>query len=139
MSVLNNLMLKLEPTYLLTKEDGKSPRTSRWVGPVLSHWLNQERNGQILRSLRFWSLVLARGRELRIETGQSPICVDLTPISGTLDFGIASDQMDFDALMNTELQDDYRVPQLELFGEETSIANTEENTFAEEDRETEEE
>jgi len=122
MSVLNNLMLKLEPTYLLTKEDGKSPRTSRWVGPVLSHWLNQERNGQILRSLRFWSLVLARGRELRIETGQSPICVDLTPISGTLDFGIAADQMDFDALMNTELQDDYRVPQLELFGEETSIA-----------------
>jgi hypothetical protein len=138
MFVFDSVMLKLEPTYLLTKEDGKTPQSSRWVGPVLSHWLNQERNGQILRSLRFWSLVLARGKELVIETGQSPIRVDLTPIAGSLDFGIASDRMDFDALMNTEIEDDLQVPQLELFGEETSIARTEEVQFAEEDREPEE-
>jgi hypothetical protein len=137
MFVLNSLMLKLEPTYLLTKDDGKTPRTSKWVGPVLSHWTNQERNGQILRSLRFWSLVLARARELRIETGESPICVDLAPISGTLEFGIASDQMNFDALMEAEMEDDYRIPQLELFGEESSIAHAEENQFPEEDREKE--
>lgn len=137
MFVLNNLMLKLEPTYLLTKDDGKTPRTSRWVGPILSHWLNQERNGQILRSLRFWSLVIARAKELTIETGQTPVCVDLTPISGTLGFGIASDQMSFDRLMESEIEDDYQVPQLELFGEETSIAYAEENQFAEEDREDE--
>jgi len=137
MFVLNSLMLKLEPTYLLTRDDGKTPRTSRWVGPVLSHWTNQERNGQILRSLRFWSLVLAGARELRIETGESPICVDLAPISGTLEFGIASDQMNFDALMDAEMEDDYRIPQLELFGEESSIAHAEENQFQEEDREEE--
>ncbi len=135
MIVLNNLMLKLEPTYLLTKEDGKTPRTSKWVGPILSHWLNQERNGQILRSLRFWSLVIAKGSELRIETGQSPICVDLTPISGSLDFGIASDQMNFDNLIDAEIEDDSEVPQLELFGEESSIAYAEENQFVEEERE----
>ncbi len=135
--VLDNLMLKLEPTYLLTKDDGKTPRTNRWVGPILSHWLNQERNGQILRTLRFWSLVIARAKELTIETGQTPIRVDLTPISGKLGFGIASDQLDFDKLMETEIQDDAAVPQLELFGEETSIAYTEEAEFADEDREDE--
>jgi len=137
MRVIDSLMLKLEPTYLLTKDDGKTPRTSRWVGPVLSHWLNQERNGQILRTLRFWSLVLARARELTIETGQIPIRVDLTPISGTLGFGIASDQVNFDRLMEAEIQDDVAVPQLELFGEDSVIAFTEENEFAEEDREDE--
>lgn len=135
--VFESLMLRLEPTYLLTKDDGKTPRASRWVGPILSHWLNQERNGQILRSLRFWSLALARARELTIETGQMPIQVDLTPISGTLGFGIGSDQVNFDRLMDAEIQDDRKVPQLELFGEETSIAYTEEADFAEEDREDE--
>ena len=138
MMVMNNLMLKLEPTYLLTKDDGKTPRTSRWVGPILSHWTNQERNGQILRSIRFWSLVLAGARELRIETGQEPLRVDLTPLSGSLDFGIASDQMSFDSLMDAEMADDSRVPQLELvYGEESSITDAEENQFPEEDKDTE--
>lgn len=139
MVVMDNLMLKIEPTYLLTRDDGKTPRTSRWVGPILSHWLNQERNGQILRTLRFWSLVLARAKELSIETGQTPIRIDLTPISGTLEFGIASDQMNFDRLMEAEIQDDFIVPQLELFGrgEESPIAHSEEIQFAEEDRENE--
>jgi len=140
--VLDSLMLKLEPTYLLTRDDGKTPRTSRWVGPVLSHWLNQERNGQILRSLRFWSLLLAKGKELRIETGQSRICVDLTPISGKLGFGIASDQTSFDRLMESEIEDDVKVPeleapQLELFVEETFIQYAPETEFAEEDQEDE--
>jgi hypothetical protein len=149
MFVLNSVMLKLEPTYLLTKDDGKTPRTSRWVGPILSHWLNQERNGQILRSLRFWSLVIAgpkelttetgqtRTKELMIETGQAPIVVDLTPISGTLGFGITSDQISFDTLMDAELHDDIKVPQLEMFGDESAIAYTEESQFPEDEPEDE--
>jgi hypothetical protein len=74
MLVFGNLMLKLEPTYLLTKDDGRTPRTSRWVGPILSPWLNQERNGQIMRTLRFWSLMLAKPnkQELLIETSKTP-------------------------------------------------------------------
>jgi hypothetical protein len=35
------------------------------------------------------------------------------------------------------MEDDYRIPQLELFGEESSIAHAEENQFPEEDREKE--
>ncbi len=140
MLVFGNLMLRMEPTYVLTKDDGKTPRTSRWVGPILSHWLNQERNGQILRTLRFWSLVLAKPnkRELTIQTGQTPIRIDLTPVSGMLAFGIAGDQADFDKLMDAEIQDDKAVPQLKLFGEETEIAYAEDIQFAEEDREDEE-
>ena len=108
---MNSLMLKLEPTYLLTEDNGKTPRTSRWVGPVLSHWLNQERNGQILRTLRL--VIGARQcKGVEGETGQTPIRVDLTPISGSLGFGIASDQLSFDRLMEAELQDDLAVPQL---------------------------
>lgn len=137
MLVMDKLMLHLEPTYLLTKDDGKTPRTSRWVGPILSHWMNQERNGQILRSLRFWSLVLARGSELRIETGGGDIRVDLTPVSGMLDFGIASDQMNFDALMQAEIEDDVQVPQLELFGTESGIEHAEDENFPEDEQESE--
>jgi hypothetical protein len=77
-------------------------------------------------------------RELNIETGQAPIQIDLAPLSGMLGFGIAGDQLSFDKLMRTEILDDEGVPQLELFGEETSIAYAEENQFAEEDREDEE-
>jgi len=39
--------------------------------------------------------------------------------------------------MEAEIRDDVAVPQLELFGEESSIALTEESEFAEEDREDE--
>ena len=106
------LFLRIEPTWLLTK-DGKIPRGGSRVGPVLSHWLNQERNGQILRSIRFWSLVLARGRdELSIPTGQEPIRVALTPARGVIDFGIVADSVDYDRLINAEMEDDLAVPEL---------------------------
>jgi hypothetical protein len=126
------LFLRLEPTYLLTRLDGKTPVTHQWVGPILSHWINQERNGQILRTLRFWSLVLAQNQEaIRIATGQNPICVSLTPLSGFCEYGIANDQMDYDALMSTAIEDDLFVPQLEMFGEESAIRNEEERPSAE--------
>lgn len=106
------LFLRIEATWLLTK-DGKVPRGGSRVGPVLSHWLNQERNGQILRSIRFWSLVLARGKdELCIPTGQEPIRVGLTPARGVVGFGIISDAVDYDRLINAEMEDDLAVPEL---------------------------
>src|SRR5271157_891987 len=107
------LFLCLEPTWMLTKADGKTPRGGPRVGPILSHWLNQERNGQILRSVRFWSLVFARGKkEIFIPTGQKPIRINLTPACGDLEFGILADQIDYDGLMRAEMEDDIEVPQL---------------------------
>jgi TIR domain len=107
------LFLRIEPTWLLTK-DGKVPRGGSRVGPVLSHWLNQERNGQILRSIRFWSLVLARGgKELHIPTGQQPIRIGLTPARGLIGFGIIPDTVDYDRLISAEMEDDLAVPELE--------------------------
>ena len=111
----NGLFLKLTPTYLLTKDDGKTPRGGKHVGPILSQWLNQERNGQLLRSLRFWSLVLTRGdkKELRIQTGHEAITISLTPANGPISFGINGDTIDYDRLMNAEYEDDLRIPDLE--------------------------
>jgi hypothetical protein len=114
MHLPNGLFLKLSPTYMLTKEDGKTARGGSRVGPILSQWLNQERNGQVLRSLRFWSLVLTRGnqKELRIPTGHEAICISLAPAAGILGFGIRGDTIDYDRLMNAEFEDDLKVPEL---------------------------
>jgi len=108
------LFLRIIPTYMLTGEDGKTPRGGPRVGPILSQWLNQERNGQILRSLRFWSLVLTRGNkdELIIVTGNEQLRISLSPASGTLDFGILGDSIDYDRLINAELEDDLAIPDL---------------------------
>jgi TIR domain len=122
------LFLRVEPTWMLTNADGKTPCGGPRVGPILSHWLNQERNGQLLRSLRFWSLVLARGKaEVVISTGQKPIRVALTPASGLLDFGIVTDQLDFDAAMRAEMEDDVEVPQLGFTFEESSSVQENDN------------
>ncbi len=118
------LFLRISPTYMLTGEDGKTPRGGPRVGPILSQWLNQERNGQLLRSLRFWSLVLTRGNKdvLVITTGNETIRISLSPASGLIDFGILGDSIDYDRLINAEIEDDLAIPELvpeqyELFGD----------------------
>jgi hypothetical protein len=121
-----SLFLRLEPGWLLTELDGKTPATTRPVGPVLSGVQQQERNGQVLRSLRFWSAILAKGHhEIRINTGQAPVRTRLTPLSGFTQFGIPSDQTDYDRLMLAELEDDLLMPALGPLGQE-SIFNHEE-------------
>jgi hypothetical protein len=108
------LFLQVEPTYLLTGSDGRSPRSGKRVGPVLSHWLNHERNGQILRSIRFWSLVLSRGSQaqLVIPTGHERIVLGLTPANGSMEFGILGDSIDYERLIQAEYEDDLAVPEL---------------------------
>jgi len=111
------LFLRITPTYMLTKEDGKTPRGGSRVGPILSHWLNQERNGQVLRSLRFWALVLTRGDKdaLSIDTGNERVKISLSPASGNMSFGILGDSIDYDRLVNAEYEDDLAVPDLAAF------------------------
>ena len=99
---------------MLTADDGKTPRGGPRVGPILSQWLNQERNGQVLRSLRFWSLFLSRGdkEELLIETGLERVKISLAPAGGIMDFGILGDSIDYDRLINAEIEDDLATPEL---------------------------
>jgi hypothetical protein len=111
--VLGALFLRLEPAWFPTELDGKTPATTQPVGPLDSFPPNQERNGQVLRTLRFWSAVFAKGhRELRIESGSNPIRVRLTPASGSSQSVIANDQMDFDTLSLSYIDDARLIPNL---------------------------
>jgi hypothetical protein len=124
--VLGNLFLRLEPGWLLTELDGKTPATTLPVGPIFSGSPQQERNGQVLRSLRFWSAVLAKGHhEIRINTGQAPVRTKLTPLSSFTQFGIPSDQTDYDQLMGAEMEDDLLIPALGPLEQETTRSHEE--------------
>jgi hypothetical protein len=113
-----NLSLRLEPSWLLTELDGKTAATLQPVGPVFSGLPQQERNGQILRSLRFWSAILAKGHhEIRMGSGHSLVRIKLTPLSGFTQFGIRSDHMDYDQLILTEMEDDLLMPALGPLGQ----------------------
>jgi hypothetical protein len=111
--VLGALYLRLEPAWFLTELDGKTPATTQPVGPVESFAPDQERNGQILRTLRFWSAVLGKGhRELRVETGTNPIRVRLTPATGSSPSVISNDRLDLDALALTGIASAQFIPEL---------------------------
>jgi hypothetical protein len=110
-SVQGNLFFRLEPGWLLTNLDSKTPATTQPVAPVFSRPHSRKRNAQILRSWRFWSTVLAKGhQEIRINTGQAPIRTKLTPLSGFTQFGIASDRMNYDQMVETAMEDDLLMP-----------------------------
>jgi len=120
--ILGDVVLHLEPAWLLPGLDGKTPMFGHPVRPILSHSRNHDGNGQILRSLKFWSIVLGKGHaELRISTGQNPIRAKLTPASGFHDFGIRGDQVDYDRLVLTDVEDDLAVPELRPIEEESAI------------------
>jgi hypothetical protein len=126
LQVLGNLFLRLEPSWLLTDLDGKTASSTQVIGPLFSGPDQQERNGQVLRSLRFWSAVLAKGHhEIRINTGQTPVRAKLTPLSGFTQFGIPSDRMNYDLMMLAEMEDDLLMPALGPLGQE-SLFNDEE-------------
>jgi len=129
--VFANLFLRLEPSWLLTELDGKTAATTQPIGPLFSGSEQQERNGQVLRSLRFWSVVLAKGHhEIRINTGQAPVRAKLTPLSGFTQFGIPSDRMNYDLMMLAEMEDDLLMPALgplrqeTLFNDEEGVSST---------------
>jgi TIR domain-containing protein len=118
--VLGNLFLRLEPGWLLTELDGKTAATTQPIGPLFSGPDEQERNGQALRSLRFWSSVLAKGHhEIRINTCEAPVRAKLTPLSGFSQFGIPSDRMNYDLMMLAEMEDDLLMSPLGPLAEES--------------------
>jgi len=111
--VAGALFLRMEPAWFLTELDGKTPSTTHPVGSLNPSPRNQEENGQIFRTLRFWSAVFAKGhREIRVETGSNPIRVRLTPASGFSQSLISNDQMDFDTLALTGLDNAQVIPNL---------------------------
>jgi hypothetical protein len=113
LNVRGNLYLCLEQCWMLTKLDSKTPATTQPVAPVFPVSQSPKRNGQILRSWRFWSTVLSKGHnEIRINTGQAPVRTRLTPMSGFTQFGISSDCTDYDQLMQDAMDEDLLMPEL---------------------------
>jgi hypothetical protein len=105
--------LRFEPAWFLTELDGKTPATNQPVVPAESFAPEQDQNGQVLRTLRFWSAVLAKGhRELRVETGANPIRVRLTPATGSSPSVISNDRLDLDALALTGIASAQSIPEL---------------------------
>jgi hypothetical protein len=111
--VVGALYLRFEPAWFLTELDGKTPATNQPVVPAESFAPEQDQNGQVLRTLRFWSAVLAKGhRELRVETGANPIRVRLTPATGSSPSVISNDRLDLDALALTGIASAQSIPEL---------------------------
>ena len=107
------LFLRLEPAWFLTELDGKTPSTTKPVGPLNTAPQNQESNAHVLRTLRFWSAVFAKGhRELRIDAGTNPIRVRLTPASGSIRSKLSNDRMDFDSLVLANIDHAEMIPEL---------------------------
>jgi hypothetical protein len=58
---------------------------------------------------------------LVISTGNEKLRISLSPASGSMDFGIRGDLIDYDRLINAEFEDDLAIPELapeqfQLFG-----------------------
>jgi hypothetical protein len=124
--VQGNFSFRLEPSWLLTGLDSRSAATTLPVGPLLRGPQSQERNGQVLRSLRFWSAVLAKGHhEIRMNTGHAPVRIKLTPLSGLAQFGIPSDFMNYDLMMFNEMEDDLLMPELGALEQESPFNDEE--------------
>jgi hypothetical protein len=103
----------LEPAWFLTELDGKTPSTTQPVGPLNDGPQNQGSNAHVLRTLRFWSAVFAKGhRELRIDAGTNPIRVRLTPASGSIRSKLSNDRMGFDSLALASIDHAELIPEL---------------------------
>jgi hypothetical protein len=96
------LFLRLEPAWLLTELDGKTPSTDQRVVPVNNREPLEQANERVLQTLRFWSGIFSKGhRELRIETGTSPIRVRLTPSNSFGQFSGAKSAADVSTALPT--------------------------------------
>jgi hypothetical protein len=88
----SGLFLRLEPAWLLTQLDGRTPSTDQAVGPADPCVSPEQQTERTIQALCFWSSILAKGhRELRIETGAEPIRVRLTPAGDSAEHSLKSD------------------------------------------------
>jgi hypothetical protein len=111
--LFGGLFLRLEPAWFLTELDGKTPSTTQPVAPLNTGPQNQVSNAHVLRTLRFWSAVFAKGhRELRIDAGTNPIRVRLTPASGSIRSKLSNDRMGFDSLALANIDHTELIPEL---------------------------
>ena len=106
------LFVQIEPAWFLTELDGKTHATSQRVEPLNSSRSNQD-VAKLPRTLSFWSAVFAKGhRELRIETGGSPVRVRMTCPGISPPRIVSKEDTTLDNLAITSVEDDGPIPEL---------------------------
>jgi hypothetical protein len=106
------LFVQIEPAWFLTELDGKTAATRQRVVPLNSSRSNQD-IANLQRTISFWSAVFAKGhRELRIETGASPVRVRMTCPGSFPPRIVSKEDTKLDYLAVSNVEEDGPIPEL---------------------------
>lgn len=84
--------LHLVPTWVIT-EDGQRIRKGSRVGSIIIKWTGKERNMAVLYHVRFWAMMLGKGRgPISIIVGDQRLDIDKVSAFIELAYGIEDDQ-----------------------------------------------
>ena len=93
------LCLLVEPGWFFTS-DGITPLEGKQVSVFSVKWGGREGNGTVLRSTLMWTRLLSSGAEsIALSTGGIPIKVDILPLHGRCNVGVANDAINLDRVL----------------------------------------
>ena len=90
--------LRLEPSWTFTT-DGFNPFPKEKRTSISTKWMYNEYNPSVFYHLRFWTFILARGRQnILIDTGNSNLEIFGTPATTDSQYGIEGDHLNADKM-----------------------------------------
>lgn len=126
----NKFYLHIVPTWVIT-EDGQQIRRGSRVGPLVIKWTGKERNMAVLYHVRFWAMILGKGRgPVSIRAGDQRLSIAKVPAFIEQAYGIKYDQRDLLRQLDNEAA--------QLAAEEEELADMETNRILKETKEQEE-
>ncbi len=98
MVIGSRVFLRMEPGWTFTR-DGVTSLPRNEIGSISTRWMHDEYNPSIFYHLRFWTFVLAQARKhIVLDSGQSSIYVDSTPVTASMSVGIDGDHLNLTRL-----------------------------------------
>ena len=95
----SQFFLQIEPGFMFTTDGYKVIGGTNATKKAMQ-WGGRQQNDDILRSILFWSrLLAASGKEARIQAGADVIVLRALPATGALSWGIAHDHIHMTSLM----------------------------------------
>ena len=118
--------LVIEPSFIFTS-DGRTPLDGKTVGKLAIQWTGKQKNPDVLRSVLFWTRVLADGHsQIKIPAGPDFIIARAVPDIAQTNFGIEGDYIRVQSLLQEpELTLDEISHDVELF--DSSLEDREHN------------